>query len=154
MTTTALAHRPSKGTRTVGYLVAAVINSVVLYLANIEPGWQAVPFLTDETRQVLGLFNVSLAAGLAVNLGYVAYDPPWFKGLGDLLTTSISLAVLARMWDVFPFTFPITGPDWALVTRIVLIVSIVGTSLAIMVQLGLLLRRLIIHAPGAHTGAA
>ncbi|HYN94333.1 MAG TPA: hypothetical protein VES42_10845, partial [Pilimelia sp.] len=92
MVTTAPVRRPSVGARNVGYTVGAVVDASLLYLVNVEPGWQAVPFLTDGTRQVLVLVNVSLAVGLVANLVYPAYDPPWFKGLGDLLATGIALA--------------------------------------------------------------
>jgi hypothetical protein len=38
-----------------------------------------LPFLTSAITHVLGLVNLSLAAGLAVNLVYLAYDPPWLN---------------------------------------------------------------------------
>ena len=62
-----------------------------------------MPFLTSAITQVLVLVNLSLDAGLAVNLVYLAYDPPWLKSLGDLATTGIGLAAAIRVWQVFPF---------------------------------------------------
>ena len=35
-----------------------------------------MPFLTLDMRQVLWLVNLSLAAGIAANVVYAAYDPP------------------------------------------------------------------------------
>jgi hypothetical protein len=87
------ARRPRPAGRRVGYLIAVVVNAALLFVLNGQPGWQDVPFLTSATSQVLGLVNLSLAVGLAVNLVYLAYDPPWLKSLGDLLTAGIGLAV-------------------------------------------------------------
>ncbi len=152
MVTTAPVRRRSVGSRNFGYTLGAVVDTFVLYLVNVEPSWQAVPFLTDGTRQALGLVNLSLAVGLVTNLVYTTYDPPWFKGLGDLLTTGIALALLVRVWDVFPFAFPGTGTDWAFVARVVLIVSIVGTIVGVVFQVvSLLLLRVIRSASGTGT---
>jgi hypothetical protein len=50
MTLTEPTRRPSVATRRVGYVVAAVGEATLLYLVNVWPGWQAVPFLTADTR--------------------------------------------------------------------------------------------------------
>jgi hypothetical protein len=47
---------------------------------------------------VLGLVNLSLAAGLVANLVYLVGDAPVVKSPGDLVTTGIGLAVLVRIW--------------------------------------------------------
>jgi len=132
--------RPTVGTRRTGYVIAAALNAVLLYLVNVWPGWQAVPFLTEDTRQVLGLVNLSLAASIAVNLVYLAYDPRWVRSLGDLLTTSIGLAGIVRVWQVFPFDVDGYSVDWALVIRGVLVVAGVGAAIGILVQLVALIR--------------
>src|SRR3712207_2441377 len=91
--------------RRTSYLVGAAVNAVVLYLVNVEPGWQAVPFLTEDTTQVLDMVNVTLCAGALAQLVYLFVDPPWFKTLGDLVTTGIGLATLVLVFRVFPFSF-------------------------------------------------
>ena len=62
------ARRSRPAGRRVGYLIAVVVNAALLFVLNGQPGWQEVPFLTSATSQVLGLVNLSLAVGLAVNL--------------------------------------------------------------------------------------
>jgi CHASE1-domain containing sensor protein len=124
--------RPSKAARGFGYTVAAVLNAVLLYLINVRPGWRAVPFLTEDTTRVLVVVNLSLVAGIVANLLFVLYDPPRWKALGDLVTTSISLVVLFRIWAVFPFAFD--ASQWTLLARTVLVVAIVGTGIAMLVQ--------------------
>lgn len=138
MNTDSTRRRPSRAARIVGYLIAAAINAVVLYLANVRPGWQAVPFLTDDTRRVLLLFNVSLVAAIVVNLGYVLHDAPRVKALGDLVTNGISLAVMIRLWVVFPFAFDAHG--WAVAARILLVIAMVGTAIAMLVQVATAIR--------------
>jgi len=123
--------------------MAAMINVAFLYAVHIWPGWQAVPFLTEDTPRVLGLVNLSLAAGMVSNLIYVVYDAPWFKALGDVVTTAIGLASLLRIYRVFPFAFSESSIDWLLVTRVVLIVGIVGTIIGIVVQTVVFIRRVV-----------
>lgn len=124
--------RPSRAARTFGYTLAAIVNVALLYLVNVRPGWQVVPFLTDDARQVLALFNLSLAAGIVTNLVYVLYDAPRWKALWDLVANGISLAVLIKVWAVFPFAFDAQG--WTILTRTVVVVAMVGTAIAMLVQ--------------------
>jgi hypothetical protein len=139
MTITAPAHRPSVAARRVGYVIAIAINAALLFVVNIEPGWQVLPFLTDSTTEVLGLVNLSFAAGLVVNAAYFVHDAAWLKSLGDLITAGVGLAVAIRMWQVFPFEFH-GSFDWALLVRILLVLTMVGTSIAIVVQVISLVR--------------
>jgi hypothetical protein len=141
MTLTKPPRRPSVATRRAGYVVTAVCDATLLYLLNVWPGWQAVSFLTEDTGQVLGLVNLSLAAGLVANLVYLARDAPVVKSLGDLVTTGIGLAVLVRVWQVFPFDFAGWSVDWSGLVRVVLGVGIVGSVIGIAVQVASLLRQ-------------
>jgi len=104
MAPTHQARRPSAGARRAGYGVAILFSTALLIILNGSPGWQAIPFLTSDTAQVLWLVNLCLAAGIAANLVYLAYDRPWLKSLGDLATTGIGLAAAIRVWQVFPLT--------------------------------------------------
>ena len=147
----ASAHRPPAATRRVGYLVAIALITAVLIILNGAPGWQAIPFLTGDTSQVLGLVNLSLAAGLAVNLVYLVYDPPWLKALGDLITSAIGLAVAIRVWQVFPFTFHGSAAWCATALRLLLVIAIGGSALSVLIQAASLGRRMARHAPhGGH----
>src|SRR5215470_13078727 len=134
MVVTAPARRPSVGTRRTGYAIAAAINAALLYAIDLRPGWQALPFFTDDIHQVLGLINLSLVTGLAANLVYLAHDPPWVKAIGDLIIMGIGLAVLVRVWQVFPFDSSGDTFEWALLVRVVLILGLVGTGIGVLVQ--------------------
>jgi len=133
--------RPTLASRRFGYLVGIAVNVVLLYLANVAPGWQAVPFLTQETTTVLALFNASLLVGILANAALVAYDPPWFKAFTDLVGTIFGLAVLVRLLTVFPFAFADSSMDWDLVARGALIFAVAGTVIGLLVQLAILIRR-------------
>jgi hypothetical protein len=125
--------RPSRASRGVGYAVAVAVNLLMLYLINIWPGWHAVPFLTDDFVQVLYLVNLSLVVSAAVNVLYLGYDARWFVALGGLATTGVGLVVLTRIWQVFPFDFS-SGSNWALVVRVLLVLAMVGSGVALVVQ--------------------
>jgi len=140
MAVTVTRRRPSVAARRGGYLVAAAINVALLYLTHVQPGWRAVPFLTEEASQVLGLFTVSLLVGMASNLLYIAYDQRRLKALGDLVTTGLGLAVLALAWQVFPFDFSRYSLDWAMITRTLLVVATTGSAVGVIVQLRSLIR--------------
>ena len=126
--------RPAVAARRFGYILGVLVNAAMLYLANVWPGWQSAPLLTENTTRVLWLFNVSVVVGMAVNVLYLAYDPVWLTALGAVMTTGIGLAVLVRVWQVFPFDFGASGIDWGLVVRIALVVAVAGTAVAIVVQ--------------------
>jgi hypothetical protein len=140
MTLTAPARRPSVAARRSGYLIAVAINTALLYLVNVQPGWQAVPFLTASTSEVIGLVNLSFAAGLAASLACLVHDSRWLKSLGDLVTAAIGIAVAAAVWQVFPFDFHGSSFDWAQLVRVLLIVAIVGGGIAVLVQAASLVR--------------
>ena len=141
MTSTASPRTTSSASRRVGYAVAVAINGVLLYLVNVWPGWQIIPFLTEDFRDVLGLVNASLIAGMVVNLFNLLLDWRWVRALGDLVTLAIGLAGLVLFWRVFPFDFP-DGFDWSLLVRIVIVLAMVGTVIGLIVQVVTLIRSL------------
>ena len=134
--------RPPVATRRVGYVAAVVVNVFMLYAVNVWPGWDALPFLTEDTRDVLGLVNASMLVGLAANAVYLLRDPPWLRALGDVVTTSVGLAALVRIWQVFPLDFGDSTFDWALVAHVLLGVAIVGSMIGIVAGLVSLVRNL------------
>lgn len=134
------ARRPSPAARRFGYLVAAIVDAVMLYAINRWPGWEELSFLTAETDEVLLAVNASIVVGLLVNLGYLAYDPQWLRGLGDMVTTAFSLVAIVRIWTVFPFSFDGSGIDWETITRWLLALGIAGTAIGFVAGLVALLR--------------
>jgi hypothetical protein len=122
--------RPESGplARRVGHAVAIAVDVVLLLLVNRSPGWQAVPFLTPDTEQVLGLVNASLAAGVVVNLVLLVADPAWLRALGEVVTTAVGLAALVAVWQVWPLDLTVA---WDLVARLAVGVGIMGSVIGI-----------------------
>jgi hypothetical protein len=150
MTVNAPVRRPPVAARRVGYVIAAALTAAFWFLVNVSPGWQALPFLTEDALRVVPLINVSLVVSLVANLLYVAYDPPWFRALGDVVTTGFGLAVLIGIWQVFPFRF--TGSfDWSVPVRVLLFLAIAGSIVGIVVNF-VAFSRAVPHPPGTGTG--
>lgn len=126
--------RPSAAARRTGYGIAIALNVVLLYLINGRPGWDAVPFLTDATADVIPLVNASLVAGLIVNLVQLVHDPQWLVALGGMITTAIGSVALVRLWQLFPFDFGGTSFNWPLMARVALSLGLVGSLIGFVVQ--------------------
>ncbi len=137
--------------RRVGYVVAIVVNVVFFLLVNVWPTWRVVPFLTDAAQELVVLVNLSLIAGLVVNVLNLALDLAWVKAVGEIITSVIALVVVVRFWIVFPFAFPEPGFDWELLTRVVLGVAMAGTIVSVIVQV-VVLARLDGTPPSYHGG--
>jgi hypothetical protein len=134
MPSTTRVRRPI-GSRRLGYAIGGVLNATLLYLVNRHPGWEALPFLTSDTTQVLTLINLSIGAGIVINLARIAYDPQWFVALGDVVSTGVGATALLRIWRVFPFQFATGTVDWALIVRVGLIFSLVASAIGIVAGL-------------------
>jgi hypothetical protein len=134
------ARQQSRGARRGGSVASILINAVLIYLLDAHPGWRAVPFLTPATAQVIGLFTLTLAAGIAANVVYLIADPPRLRAFGDLVTLTISLVTALRVWQVFPFAFHGSMTFWAVIVRILLIIGIVGTCIGLVYSLVILIK--------------
>ncbi|MBM7505282.1 hypothetical protein ACFPER_17490 [Agromyces aurantiacus] len=132
--------RPGPAGRRFGYAVAVIVNVALLVLVNVWPTWREVPFLTEAMLEVLGLVNLGLIVGAIANLVDLVFDRRWIRTAGDLVGSVIAVITLWRFWEVFPFDFPDTGFDWALLVRILLVVAIIGTVIGVVVQAVILVR--------------
>ena len=130
----------SQAARRGGYVGSILINAVLIYLLDGHPGWRAVPFLTPATAQVIGMFTLTLAAGIAAHIVYIIADPPRLRAFGDLITLTILLVTALRIWQVFPFAFHGSMAFWAVIVRILLIMGIVGMCIGLLYSLVTLVR--------------
>lgn len=144
------ATRPSPAARRFGYLVAIGVQVVLILLITGDPGWRALPFLTEETTEVLPWVLAQLVASIAVNAVWLIADPPWLRALGEVLTSVMGLAAAVQVLAVFPFAFD-AGSTWPTLVRVVLWVGVVGSALGVLVNLGRFVRTLLAGppAPGA-----
>jgi len=137
---TSMRRRPSRAARRFGYGVAVAINLVMLYLIHTWPGWDAVPFLTDETTDVLPYVDASIVATILVNVVYVVRDGREVKATGELVTNLVSLLSLVRFWQVWPFDFDRVWGGWQPLVYVLLVVATAGTVISALVQGVTLLR--------------
>ena len=121
--------RARPGSRRFGYLVGAAVNAALLYLVNRNPGWQAVPFLTDRTVLVIGAVNASIIARAVADLVNIVVDLPRPRAFGDIVSLGVGLAALVQIWQVFPLD--VIGTPWEVVARAVLAIGAVGTGIGI-----------------------
>jgi hypothetical protein len=126
------ARRAAPGARRFGYLIGAGVNAALLWLALVEPGWRAAPFITEEAAAVLGLVIIAWLAGLAVNLVYLVWDPPGLKRLGDAVTGALTCAIAVQLLQVFPFD---VSSSWETLLRILLVFTAVGAAISVVVNL-------------------
>jgi len=121
--------RPTLAARRTGYVVAVLVNAAILYAINVWPGWDTVPFLTDDTVDVLDLVNASIVVSIAANVVLLVRDPPRVKALGDVITTIVGLLAMVAIWRVFPLDLT---SGWDTVARILLGVGIAGSVVGIL----------------------
>ncbi|MBI1377799.1 MAG: hypothetical protein GC157_10005 [Frankiales bacterium] len=133
-TTTGTTQR-SGASRRFGYVVAVAVNLVLLFLVNIRPGWDVVPFLTPSFTDVLPLVNLSMWVAVAVNVVTLVHDPPWLVDAGQLVSAVFTVVVGWQLLETFPFDFTAYSIDYAALTRVLLWIAIVGGGIAVVVWL-------------------
>lgn len=129
----AIEQRIERGAKRFGYLLAAVINGVMLWIAHQLLNWEWPGFLTPEFDDVLPIITVSFVASIVTNLAYARNDRWPIKPLGELTTSVVGFVTALRIWQVFPFEFD--GDDWSWLARLVLMVAMIGSAMGAIVQL-------------------
>lgn len=126
--------------RRVGYVAAAIVNAVTLWVVAhlLEWGWP--PFLTDGLDELMPLITVSLWMTVAANLVWAWRDPDPVKRLMQLVLNAVSFAVVLRTWQVFPFEFSSHATLWETSARLLLGLAFVGIIADTITQLVALLR--------------
>jgi len=132
------------GVSRAGHAVAVVVNLALLYVINIWPGWDAVPFLTPSTTQVIGLVNASLWVSAIAETSYVVTTSTWWRALGDAVTTGVGLAATVRVWQVFPFDL---SSGWEIAARVFLGIAFVGGVVGIVAAIARFVRALVPAPP-------
>jgi hypothetical protein len=130
----------SPGARRVGYLVAVLVNGTMLWVVNNLLGWRWPPFLTSAFDELLPVIDLSLTAAIVVNLLWAWRDPTWFRHLGRIGLDAISVAVVVRTWQVFPFDFSGYWSGWPTLGRIALGVAFIGLIIDVAIRFVALVR--------------
>jgi hypothetical protein len=129
--------RPARTGRKAGFVIAILVNAGLWIVINVRPGWQSFDFLTPSFADVLPVINLSLIVGALINAAYLVIEERWFRHLGQLLVSIIGMIVAWRLLAVFPFE-PAT--DWEPLVRTVLILALLGSGVAALVEFARLIR--------------
>lgn len=144
-------HRGSRRrSRRGGYAATIVVDLLLLVVVTSWPGWQQFGFLTPAAADVIPIFVTALWVGVGVNLLLLLADPRWLRGLTDMVTSAVGILVLARTWQVFPFTFADTV--WGLLVRLVIVLGLVGCAIGIVAGFVRFLRGIVVA--GGHRNTA
>ena len=142
MTTTRMQLDPDvkRAGRRLGYTIAIGVNLVLLFVTNNIMEWGWPPFLTEEFTAVIPWINFSLLASIIANVVYQFDDGVITKGGGQLAINAISVIVTYQMLRVFPFDFSNYGFNWGIVTRVVLILAMVGAGIGAVAEAAKLIK--------------
>lgn len=127
--------------RATGFLIAAGINVVLIFVVTNLLGWGFPSFLTEDFAQLEPLIVFSLGLTAAANVIYALADSQLVKRSGDIVTSLVSMLVTVRILQVFPFDYSAYEFNWAALTRVVLIFVIVATGVTVLVAVAKLSRR-------------
>lgn len=125
--------RPSKA----GYIVAIIINVIMLWIANNLLAWN-VPFLTRDFVAVLGVLNLSISATIVANILWFFYDPAWFRQLLQIILNVLAMAVIYTFYVVFPLD--LESNLLQLLLRVGMIIALIGLGIATIIEFIKLIR--------------
>lgn len=129
--------RVPRPVRRVGFGVSIILNAALIWIVTNLVEWDVVPFLTRDFEELVPITVASIVVSMAINAVWLAFDPRWFRTLGDAVNSAFAFVVLLRTFQVFPFEF--ASAPWTGFTRALLILMVVATGVATLVTVGKLL---------------
>ena len=129
---------PARSRRTgrrAGYVVAIIINLLVLGFINTWPGWESFDFVTADAADVVPLVNLSIGVSILANIVYLVVDAPRVKAIGEMVVSAVAMVVSVIVLRVFPFDFSAYAFPWELLTRVVLVIAVIGSGISVLVNL-------------------
>jgi hypothetical protein len=125
----------SNGSDRSSYVAAIIVNAALIYLMSNLLEWGLLPFLTNGFVDVRGWIIISLIVAIAFNVLFLAFDQAWFRSIGRIVMSGFSLAVSIIMYQKFPFDFTPYDFDWSLIARVLIVLAIGGSAIAILAEL-------------------
>ncbi len=130
-------------TSRIGYVIAVVVNLVLLFVANNLLAWGWIPFLTDGFEQLLPIVSLSLVVGAGANFAFIFYNARWFRSVGQIVQNVVSLFVIVATLKVFPFDFSPYRINWTAIVRVVLILAGFAVAIGLIAEAAKLIRALV-----------
>lgn len=113
------------------FVVAVIVNAVLLYIFNNLLNWH-LSFIAPNFTDVLGILNLFLTVAIIVNFIFIFYHPHWFRNLLLAVPDVLEIMTAYTLLVVFPF---VLGSGWSLALKILLVLIIVGTVIALVMHL-------------------
>ena len=115
--------------------MAIIINLLVLGFINTWPGWESFDFVTADAADVVPLVNLSIGVSILANIVYLVVDAPRVKAIGEMVVSAVAMVVSVIVLRVFPFNFSAYAFPWELLTRVVLVIAVIGSGISVLVNL-------------------
>jgi len=123
---------PSREGRRVGYVIAILVNLLMLYVAHNLENW-GLPFITGEFGRVLPALDLAILAAAGANALLLINDAPWFRALLQIFQGLAGFWAAVTLFRVFPFDF---GSDFInSLSRVVLALVMLGILVGLVLDL-------------------
>jgi hypothetical protein len=96
------------GARSGSYVLAIVINALLLYVVHHLVAW-GVSFITPAWNDVLWAVDLSLQATIFANVLFLIYDARWFHSLVQVVPAGVAVLALWWIYQIFPFDLGSAG---------------------------------------------
>jgi hypothetical protein len=121
--------------RLADYIAAVIFNIAFLVVVNKVPDWNIV-FITDSFPDILWAVNTSVAVSIAGNFILIFFHPRFLHYLFNAVFAVFGILATSVILSVFPFEFEDLVGEWLnILVRIALIVGIVGSAIAVVVNI-------------------
>lgn len=114
------ARRRNRSEGLVPNLFGVLVFALLLVLVNVWPGWEVLPFLTDDAHATVAVLNLVLIIGVVSQAACLVEDSPRLRALGSYVIGLATMVLLGRLWQDFPFALDDLDPAWASSIRLVL----------------------------------
>lgn len=122
-----------KRNKTPDYVATIIIHIILIWILYRLPDW--LKFLTSSYQAVLPVFLYSYLSQIIGNFILIFTDPGWLRALVALTNNIISIVALVTVYIIFPFDFGSYSYDWARTSKIIIVVAIILTAIAALVEL-------------------
>jgi hypothetical protein len=125
--------RAPRPARMFGYTVAIAVNAILWYVVHNLQRWDLPFIVVEQFRRVLTALDLSLGATMVANAIFIAYDPRWFRRIGQAALNLLSLNAMYAIYRVFPFDFGSAGADQAI--RSLMVLGMIAVGIGAVVEL-------------------
>jgi len=117
--------------------IAAIVSFFMLLVFNAHAAWRPLlgGVVTDAYLDVLWALNLGCLVHIVGNLVLYLARPWWLRRLMDVVFAIAGLIGAIVLYGVFPFDFARFGGGVDVLAHVALFLAVVGTSVAIFVNL-------------------